>query len=113
MVVGPLQTRVPRLLPAGEIGFFPSRPRGVSVRHIGGIVAEYGIGMKQGHVVLRTHAGTMMDFFVGYPLRMNGRRVHDPFPPANLVIGKTPATVTYWNAPYQGASVHVTDQVDY
>jgi hypothetical protein len=83
------------------------------MHHAHGIVTQYGIGMGQGHLVLRTRAGTMMDFFVGYPLKMKGARVRDPFPPPDLVIGKTPATVTYWIAAYQGTSVHVTDQVDY
>jgi hypothetical protein len=83
------------------------------MRHVHGVVTQYGIGMGQGHIVLRTQAGTLMDFFVGYPLKMKGARIRDPFPPANLVIGKTPATVTYWTTTYQQKSAHVTDQVDY
>jgi hypothetical protein len=108
-----LQTSVPRPLPPGEIGFFPNRPRGVAISLMRGIVTDYGIGMKQGHVVIQTHAGATMDFFVGYPLRVNGVQMRDPFPPSGLTVGKTPATVTYWTTTYNQKRVHVTDQVDY
>jgi hypothetical protein len=63
--------------------------------------------------VLLTHAGTIIDFYVGYPLKINGVRIRDPFQPSDLVLGKTTATVTYWTTIYQQKSVHATDQIDY
>lgn len=100
-------------------GFFPARPPRAVTRTATGILIRYGIGNKEGHVVIRDARGIARDFYAGYPMHINGRAVRCAFPtdcagwPATLVVGKSNVTVQYWTTAHEGRPANVTDALTY
>ena len=105
--------------PAQNSAFFPSRPAHARTHTATGVLMQYGIGNKEGHIVLRDARGKTLDFYAGYPMHINGKLVQCAFPPqcrdwpATLVVGKTNVTVRYWSVAHEGRPANVTNALTY
>jgi len=98
--------------------FFPQRPGAVALHREKGTLVSYGVGNDTGEFSIRGWNGRPVEFYVGYPLKINGRINSCAHPtcrawPRNVVLGKTPVTVTYWWAAYPGThlKVRVSDSI--
>jgi hypothetical protein len=76
-----------------------------------GILTDYYVGMKSGQLTIKLSSGRSMSFYPANTMTINGGLVHCQAPPANgqnpppgicpdwpanIVIGTTRVTVTYW-----------------
>jgi hypothetical protein len=90
-------------------GYFPSRPPGVLLQYFTGVISDYGLGNGTGSFYL-TIGATTMDFYIGWPMKINGTIVRcwspDPFVvesghctdwPSEIVEGTSVVTVTCWS----------------
>lgn len=97
------------------VSFFPARPAHAPVAIARGVLTSYGAGQAEGHVTIRDAKGVRQDFFLGYPMRVNGARLVCAFAgqcpqwPATLVVGKSRVAVSYWVARHRDKAVRVAD----
>jgi len=108
--------------------FLPPRPQNAVLHTSQGTLLDYGIGNKSGGFSVREKTtGKTLEFYVGWPIRIDGRIVtcsiapKDSFKPDRqfcsdwpyqVRLGHTNVKVTYWNAKYDGKDVNVSDQID-
>jgi hypothetical protein len=113
---------------AQNSSFFPSRPPRVALQVAQGTLLDFGIGNKSGEFSIKdTTTGKTLEFYVGWPLRIDGHIVKcsiapkDSFKPAQkfcpdwpsqIKLGQTKVKVTYWNVTHEGQRVTVSDQID-
>ncbi len=101
-------------LALATLSFFPGRPVHAPVQIARGVLIAYGVGQAEGHVTIRDARGVQEDFFIGYPMRVNGARMDCAFAercpqwPATLVVGKSRVAVSYWVQRHLGKRVRVT-----
>ncbi|MDP9018845.1 MAG: hypothetical protein M3N19_11060 [Candidatus Eremiobacteraeota bacterium] len=110
------------------VAFFPAPPAHQPLRVARGTLQAYSIGNAEGHLSVRNAAGEIQSFFVGYPMRINGRITTCLIPPpsgvapmkhyctdwpATLVVGKSRVSVHYWTQFHGGQQVQVTDALTY
>lgn len=123
----PAPTQTATFVPAHS--FFPQREADAEMHYRTGVLTDFGAGNKSGSAAIRDVAGRTYEYFTGWPIIVDGRRVLCAFPPrqgvrfdprgceggwpANIVIGATRVRVYYWHAvtPW-GQHVEVTDQID-
>jgi len=111
---------------ATEVGFFPTAPPGAIFHTAKGVLTNYGIGMKSGHVWILPATGKPLEFYVSTSMTINGKSIRCVAPPqgghpsflcsdcpSTLVIGKTTVTVKYWVTNRNGVSVNATNQITY
>jgi hypothetical protein len=113
---------------ATEVGFFPTPPPGAKLFTATGVLTNYGIGMKSGHVWIQPPTGKPVEFYVSTTMTINGKSIHCVAPPqgghtfpsdlcsdwpSGLSIGKTSVTVTYWITSRNGVAVNATNQIHY
>jgi hypothetical protein len=102
-----------------EPRFFPGRPSSAVLHTHSGILEDFGAGMAMGHVALRTRSGTIIDFYLGSEMRINGTPMRCARPsectawPPRLITGRSWVTVTHWTMTFHGNNVRVTDEIDY
>ena len=92
--------------------FFPARPAGAALHVARGTLVDFGIGNALGTLAIRLASGATRRFYVGYPLRVDGRPTqclhppstgftpsHDECPawPSDIVLGRGRVTVRYWD----------------
>jgi hypothetical protein len=90
-------------------GYFPSRPSGVQLQYFTGVINDYGLGNGTGSFDL-TIGATRMDFYIGLPMKINGRIVQCQSPdpvsvqagfctdwPPEIVEGTSVVTTTCWS----------------
>jgi hypothetical protein len=114
--------------PASAQHFFPNRPHDVTTLSDVGVLIDYGIGNGTGEFAIKDAAGRTTDFFIAYPIRINGRTYNCYRPPKpgkrfdrsyckqwpnNVVIGSTKVRITYWWMVPPGSSerVRVSDAI--
>jgi hypothetical protein len=93
--------------------YFPSPPPDVTYFTATGILTDYYVGMKSGQLTIKLSNGHSVSFYRANTMTINGAPVHCQAPPANgqtpppgicsdwpanIVIGTTRVTVTYWKA---------------
>jgi hypothetical protein len=108
-------------------GYFPSRPKGVALRHFTGVIGDdYGIGNGIGGFTLIIGTNPVW-FYIGWPMEMNGKIVECHHPELNdqpgndcvdwfteLVLGKSVVTTTCWSDRRfnRGRSTLFCDEID-
>jgi hypothetical protein len=108
--------------------FFPERPSGAVVKKVTGTLMVYGHGEGVGGVQVKDSANHTWTFYMGYPMRIDGKRVicfsppdaygsnksDLPCPdwPLRIRLGYTVVTVSYWQASLDGKTVNVTDELN-
>ncbi len=108
--------------------FFPERPSDAVVKKVTGTLVVYGHGEGVGGVQVKDSANRLWAFYMGYPMRIDGRKIICFSPPdaygsnksglpcpdwpAKIRLGYTVVTVSYWQASLNGKTVDVTDQLD-
>ena len=95
------------------MAFFPAPPAHAPAHVARGVLLSYGVGSAEGHLALRERDGKIADFYIAFPMRVNGRDLRCAFPqqcpqwPATLVVGKSRVNVTYWMGSRDGHQVPI------
>jgi len=108
--------------------FFPSRPTGVQLYTVDGILADYAVGKSSGTLTLITAPGKVhREFYIGYPMKINGYIIKCVLPPkagkpanpvyckdwpSNLVLGQSKVRITFWKTKAGSFEAEVSDQID-
>ena len=119
---------IPQVSTAQSQSFFPARPQGESLYAIDGVLVDYAVGRSSGTFVIKTPPlGVHQEFYIGYPMKINGRIVKCTVPPidgqnadnvyckdwpSNILLGKTRVRVTFWKTKAGYTEVNVSDQID-
>ncbi len=106
--------------------FFPKRPTGVTVKHMQGILVQYGIGNASGGFTVKDDKGKEVEFYTSWPMLINGRPVKCSIPPtdtfkahpqncpdwpSDIRLGHTKVEVAYWSSALDGEPVLVSDEI--
>jgi hypothetical protein len=108
------------------VSFFPKRPPGVTVKHMQGILTNFGFGNASGNVSVINDQGKEVDFYTSWPMLIDGHQVicaiaptdtfkahpqNCPDWPADIRLGHTKVEVTYWSSTRDGEPVLVSDEI--
>jgi|SRR5579864_4598493 len=106
--------------------FFPKRPPGVTVKHMQGVLVDYGIGNDSGSFTVVNNNGKEVEFYTSWPMLIDGRQVKCSIAPTNtfkahpqycrdwpsdIRLGYTKVEVTYWSSSLDGKTVLVSDEI--
>ncbi len=93
------------------VGFFPTPPPTVVLKHAVGVLLRYGVGMKAGGLTIETTTGPVV-FYVSTSMKIDGKLISCTIPPhgsfrastescddwpSTLTLGHSTVNVAYWD----------------
>ena len=111
---------------SSDAHFFPTRPVGVKLETVRGVLTDFGIGNASGGLTIQ-RSGRNIDLYTAAAVRLDGKTIVCDHPPklgkkrsifcaswpAGVVLGRTTVSALYWlqRSPMSTAPVMVTDEI--